>query len=63
LEDLLDPNHFFRANRQFIVASDSISAVHPDLNSKLRIELTIDAEDEIIVSRERASEFKSWMGE
>ncbi|HEV7332640.1 MAG TPA: LytTR family DNA-binding domain-containing protein [Flavisolibacter sp.] len=62
LEALLDTDQFFRANRQFIIASSAILTVHPDLNSKLRIELKIPVEDEIIVSRERASEFKSWMG-
>jgi DNA-binding LytR/AlgR family response regulator len=62
LEAMLNDAGFFRANRQFIVANSAILAVHPDINSKLRIELKIRTEDEIIVSRERASEFKSWMG-
>lgn len=62
LEAMLSGTDFFRANRQFIIASSAILAVHPDLNSKLRIELKTPANDEIIVSRERASELKSWMG-
>ncbi len=37
LEDQLDPQMFFRANRQFIINIDAIASVKPIENSKLRI--------------------------
>jgi two-component system, LytTR family, response regulator LytT len=57
----LDPRHFFRVNRQFIVSSDAISKVHNYFNFKLKIEISPDLKTEIIVSRARVQAFKAWM--
>ena len=62
VEKLVSPRNFFRANRQFILSSEIITAVHPWFNGKLKIETTFSTEEDIIVSREKAPLFKLWMG-
>ncbi|MDR2282077.1 MAG: LytTR family DNA-binding domain-containing protein [Sphingobacterium sp.] len=62
LEKQLDPRLFFRANRQFIVHIDSIGRVFNYFNSKLKVTLKRDDTVEIIVSRDKAPLFKSWLG-
>lgn len=61
LENKVDPKAFFRVNRQFLVSAHSIRKVHYYFNYKLKLELTPTAAEEVIVSKLRASEFKSWM--
>jgi two-component system LytT family response regulator len=56
LEETLDPNVFFRANRQQMVNLDYIASVEPWLNEGLLIKLTDGAEVE--VSRRQARELK-----
>lgn len=63
LENMLDPSQFFRANRQFIISRKMVSAIHPDVYSKLKIETSIPLDTEIIISRDKAKEFKEWMGQ
>jgi two-component system, LytTR family, response regulator len=62
LEQVISPNQFFRANRQFILAHDMITSVHNWFNGKLKLEIRLPLEEDIIVSREKASIFKEWMG-
>ncbi|CCH52379.1 putative response regulatory protein VV2_1193 [Fibrisoma limi BUZ 3] len=62
LETMLDPTAFFRANRQFIVHINSVQQIHPYFNHKLKLLLRPTPTDEVLVSRERANEFKKWMG-
>ena len=62
LETMLDPRHFFRANRQYIISHDSIRAIHSWFNSKLKVELSQPVDDDIIISREKSAVFKQWMG-
>jgi DNA-binding LytR/AlgR family response regulator len=61
LSEKLDPKLFFRVNRQFIIAADSIRKVHNYFNFKLKVEINADPKLEIIVSRSRATAFKAWM--
>ncbi|MBL7924126.1 MAG: response regulator transcription factor [Bacteroidia bacterium] len=63
LEELLDPLEFFRANRQFIVSPKSLDGIHHHFNGKLKINLRPLAGEEVYVSRERAADFKQWLGE
>ena len=62
IEQMLDPNLFFRISRQFIVGIKSIVQIHNYFNGKLKLELKPIIEREITVSRERVSDFKVWMG-
>jgi two-component system response regulator LytT len=63
IERSLDPVYFFRANRQSILASAAVVAVHSWFNGKLKIEIKPDHEDHVVVSREKAGEFREWLGE
>lgn len=63
LSRVLQPDKFFQLNRQYIAAIHAIKAVHQYFNGKLKIDLSGSMEEEVIVSRERASEFKIWLGQ
>jgi DNA-binding LytR/AlgR family response regulator len=61
IETLLNPAKFFRINRNMIV---NISAIKDILAySSNRLKLTLDQwnEEDVLVSRERVSEFKKWI--
>ena len=62
LEKQLDPKKFFRANRQFFVNIESITSVHNFFGGKLKLRLKPDTLGNVIISREKASLFKEWMG-
>ncbi len=61
LEQQLNPKHFFRANRQFIIHIDAIEQVHNYFNGKLKVDIRKHPDVEVLVSRERAALFKSWL--
>ncbi len=62
LEAQLNPQIFFRANRQFIISFSSIKSNHQHFNGKIKVLLTLPTKEEVLVSRERATEFKIWLG-
>jgi len=61
IDSQLNPNHFFRVNRKFIVNRLFIENIITHTNSRFKIELKNYNEEEIIVSRERAKAFKEWL--
>jgi DNA-binding LytR/AlgR family response regulator len=61
LEKVLDPSSFFRLNRQMIAHLSAIQTAHQYFNGKLKIDLEPKFKEEIIVSREKAGAFKSWL--
>lgn len=63
LEKEMNPKSFFRANRQFLVELKSVDRIHMWFNSKLKVQLRPEASEEMIISREKAAEFKQWLGE
>lgn len=60
LEEVLDPKVFFRVNRTYILQINVIQDVVMYSNSRLRISTQPAWDKEIIVSREKVGEFKSW---
>ncbi|WP_020604697.1 LytR/AlgR family response regulator transcription factor [Spirosoma spitsbergense] len=62
LVNLLNPDHFFRVNRQFFVARPAIQTIHNYSAGKLKLDLTPAARHELFVSISRMSEFKDWLG-
>ena len=61
LESLLNPHDFFRVSRKVIIHSKYIDLVKPYANNRLKIILKgINLETEIIISREKVSEFRKW---
>lgn len=59
----LDPVHFIRTNRQFIISKSAIKDITIWFDSRLLINLTILAPEEIFVSKNRALEFKNWFAQ
>jgi two-component system LytT family response regulator len=59
----LNPQHFFRANRQFILHAKSVGRVHLHFNGRLKLDLKPPIDEEVFISRDRAGEFREWLGE
>jgi DNA-binding LytR/AlgR family response regulator len=59
----LDPSLFFRANRQIIVHLDAVKVAHRYHKGKVLLEIQPTPSEQVIVSAERASEFKQWFGD
>lgn len=62
LESMLDPQQFFRANRAHLIHVRSVSQIHNYFNGKLKLELKPSHELDVVISREKANDFKVWMG-
>ncbi|MFY0604115.1 MAG: response regulator transcription factor [Flavobacteriaceae bacterium] len=60
-QEQLNPEHFFRVNRTFIVHINAIKDIVAYTNSRLKLILHSYDESEIIVSRERVKDFKNWI--
>lgn len=62
LESQLDPEKFFRVNRQFIVSFNAIEQAYAWFDGKIKLMVKPAAYEDIIISRLRANDFKKWMG-
>jgi two-component system response regulator LytT len=62
MEDMLDPQKYFRISRSFYVSVRSISQIHDYFGNRLLLQLKPSVDKEAIVSREKVSDFKKWMG-
>jgi len=62
LEQDLDMKNFFRVSRKFIVPLPAIKEIQVYTNSRLKVILPSYKEDEVIVSREKVQDFKTWLG-
>lgn len=62
LEEQLQPNNFFRINRNLLVNIEAVKKVHTWLGGRLKIEIAPTTNVETIVSRERVNGFKDWLG-
>jgi len=60
LAEMLDPNTFFRANRQFIISRKAIKDIDLWFNNRLSVNLKIPVPEKILISKARISEFKNW---
>ena len=60
LQELLNPDDFFRIGRSFIVNINAISDVNIHSNSRLKVKLNQDTDKELIVSRDKVNDFKDW---
>ncbi|MDN3670514.1 LytTR family DNA-binding domain-containing protein [Echinicola jeungdonensis] len=61
LVQVLDPEVFFRANRQLILHIDAVSEIHPYFKGRVKLELKPALDTEIIISSEKTPSFKSWL--
>tara|TARA_B110000046_G_scaffold185509_1_gene227419 strand:+ start:1622 stop:2377 length:756 start_codon:yes stop_codon:yes gene_type:complete len=60
-QEQLNPEHFFRVNRTFIVHINAIKDIITYSNSRLKLVLHSYTETKIIISRERVKDFKKWI--
>ncbi|QDH80918.1 response regulator transcription factor [Echinicola soli] len=61
LGQVLNPDIFFRANRQLILHIDAVSAIHPYFKGRVKLDLTPPLDAEIIISSEKTPDFKAWL--
>lgn len=59
---MLDPEQFFRINRQFIISIRAIGEMRTYSKSRVHIKLIPPVQSETIVSVERSAAFKQWLG-
>ncbi len=62
LEQELDPKDFFRISRKFMISMKAIKEIVLYSNSRLKVILPTYKEDDVIVSREKVTDFKTWIG-
>ncbi|MGN6511379.1 MAG: LytR/AlgR family response regulator transcription factor [Chitinophaga sp.] len=62
LDTMLDPEQFFRISRSFFVSIRSIEKIDDYFGNRLILGLKPSESKEALVSRERVTEFKKWMG-
>jgi|GEM_PF-2102334 len=63
LEDALDPKQFFRINRSIILNVKAIGAIKKHVNNRLKITPKVNYDEDLIVSREKVSQFKRWVNQ
>jgi len=62
LDDSLDPEIFFRINRQFIINIGAIADMKSYSKARVIITLQPEADEQPVVSSDRAAAFKKWLG-
>lgn len=62
LEQVLPAGAFYRANRNFLVGAKAVASFRAYGKSKLELTLQPKTAHQVLVSQEKASEFKRWLG-
>lgn len=62
MEEMLDPEKYFRISRSFYVSINSVEQIHDYFGNRLILTLKPPVDKEALVSREKVTEFKKWMG-
>lgn len=60
LADSLDPECFFRVNRQYLISRGAVQDIDLWFNNRLAINLKVPTDGKVLVSKLRVNEFKSW---
>lgn len=61
LENVLDPELFYRANRQFLIQKNSIKSIERIFMRKIVVELNLPTPEAVVISKVKVSEFLKWM--
>jgi hypothetical protein len=61
LTKMLNPDSFFRVNRQIIISRNACRAYENIENGKISIDLSVDVKGPVIVSQKRAKAFRNWI--
>lgn len=62
LEEMLDPDKYFRISRSFYISVASVEQIHDYFGNRLLLYLKPSTDKEALVSREKVTEFKKWLG-
>jgi two-component system, LytTR family, response regulator LytT len=62
LEEMLDPEKYFRISRSFYVSINSVDKIDDYFGNRLILSLNPAVDKEALVSREKVTDFKKWMG-
>jgi DNA-binding LytR/AlgR family response regulator len=62
LEEMLDPDRYFRISRSFYVSIHSVDRIDDYFGNRLILGLHPVVDKEALVSREKVADFKKWMG-
>lgn len=57
----LNPENFYRANKQYIIARSSVKNITIWFDSRLLLTLDIDVPERIYISKNKAADFKAWL--
>ena len=61
VEELINPDDFFRINRQYIINFNCISKIHVLSKSRIKIETIPPANETLLVSTAKAHQFRLWL--
>ncbi len=61
IDQLVDPDTFFRVNRKFISHYGAIAEIHPYFKGRLKLKLAPNIDEDIVVSTEKSPIFKAWL--
>ncbi len=62
LDDMLDPERYFRISRSFYVSIGAVEKIDDYFGNRLILALKPTVDKESLVSREKVTEFKKWLG-
>jgi DNA-binding LytR/AlgR family response regulator len=62
LEGMLDPEKYFRISRSFYVSINSVDKIDDYFGNRLILGIKPSVDKEALVSREKVTEFKKWLG-
>lgn len=62
LSEMLDPDKYFRISRSYFISVNSVDQIHDYFGNRLLLHLKPASEKEALVSREKVSDFKDWLG-
>jgi len=60
--DTVNPDLFFRVSRKHIIALSAINDIIAYSGSRFKVKLNVSTEEDVLVSRDRVSAFKAWLG-
>ena len=61
LKEQLNPDKFFKVNRQIIINIEAIKRVHSYFNGKLKLETQPSHSEDIVIGKDKAARFKRWL--
>lgn len=61
LKQQINPEVFFKVNRQIIINIEAIKRIHSYFNGKLKLETQPSHKEDIVIGKDKAAAFKRWL--